>query len=74
MAVTRRIPSAAWIFAYHALGDEEQTLHWLNAAGEDPESYVGHFGLMFFKLNALADPGLDEPRFRAARERLGFRD
>jgi TolB-like protein/Flp pilus assembly protein TadD len=74
MAVTRRIPSAAWIFAYHALGDEEQTLHWLNAAGEDPESYVGHFGLMFFKLNALADPRLDEPRFRAVRERLGFRD
>jgi TolB-like protein/Tfp pilus assembly protein PilF len=74
MAETRRIPNSAWILGYLALGDDEQALHWLNAAADSPEPYVGYFGLMRIKLNAMASPVLDEPRFRKARDRLGFRD
>jgi adenylate cyclase len=74
MAKTRRIPSAAWIQAYAALGDEEQTLHWLNVAADNPESYVGYFSLHVSKRNSYGLPVLDLPRCREARERLGFRD
>jgi len=74
LAKTRRIPSAAWIEAYAGLGDEERTLHWLNVAADNPESYVGHFGLMVAKFNPHGLPVLDLPRCREARARLPFKD
>jgi TolB-like protein/Flp pilus assembly protein TadD len=72
IAETRRVPNTAWIWAYQALGDEEMTLQWLNTAADHPETYVGHFGLMLIKANLFADPLLDRPRLREARQRLGF--
>jgi adenylate cyclase len=74
MAERGRVPATAWIWVYLALGDEERALHYLKAAADNPESYVGHFGLMMIKANVFRSPMLDQPRFRAARERLGFRD
>ncbi len=74
MSETHRIPTTAWILAYLALGDDENTLHWLNEAADSPEPYVGYFGLLNIKANAFASPVLDEPRFREVRERLGYRD
>ena len=74
MAETRRIPSPAWCLAFLALGDDEQALHWLNTAADSPEPYVGYFALMRIKLNAMASPVLDEPRFREVRDRLGYKD
>ncbi len=73
-AETCRIPSAAWILSNLALGDDEQALDWLNTAADSPETYVGYFGLMRIKLNAMSSPVLDEPRFREVRGRLGYRD
>ena len=74
MAETRRIPNAAWILGYLALGDNEQALRWLNTAADNPEPYVGYFGLMVIKANVYSWPVLDEPRFREVRDRLGYRD
>ena len=73
-AEAHRIPATAWILGHLALGDEEQALHWLNTAADNPEPYVGFFGLMLIKVNAMSFPVLDEPRFREVRERLGYRD
>ena len=74
MAETHRIPTVAWILGYLALGDDEQALHWLNTLADSPEPYIGYFSLMNMKANAFSYPALDEPRFREARERLGYRD
>ena len=74
MAKTRRIPSAAWIHVYAALGDEERALHWLGVAAERPESYVGFFSLMVAKFNPYGSPVLDLPACREARARLPFKD
>ncbi len=73
-AKIHRIPSAAWVTGYLALGDDEQALHWLNTAADSPEPYVGYFSVTHIKSNAYSHPVLDEPRFRAVRERLGHRD
>lgn len=73
-AKTHRIPSAAWVTGYLALGDDEQALHWLNTAADSPEPYVAYFSVTHLKANAYSHPVLDEPRFRAVRERLGYTD
>ena len=71
---TRVIPTTAWTTAYLGLDDAEQTLHWLTVAANDPEPYVGFFSLMNLKRNRYRYPLLDEPQFRAVRDRLGFLD
>lgn len=73
MASRGHIPHVAWIWVYVALGEEERALEHLKAAGDNPESYVGHFGLMMVKFNVQHFEVLDEPRFREARARLPFR-
>ena len=73
-ARTRVIPTTAWAIAYLGLGDADQTLRWLTAAADDPEHYIGFFSLMNMKRNRYGYPLLDEPRFRAVRDRLGFED
>ena len=70
-AKTHHIPSAAWVTGYLALGDDEQALHWLNTAADSPEPYVGYFSMTHLKANVYSHPVLEEPRFRAVRERLG---
>jgi Tfp pilus assembly protein PilF len=73
-AKTRVIPTTAWAIAYVGLGDAEQTLRWLTAAAENPEPYIGFFSLMNMKSNRYLYPLLEEPQFRAVRDRLGFPD
>jgi hypothetical protein len=46
----------------------------LTAAADDPEPYIGFFSLMNLKRNRYLYPLLDEPQFRAVRDRLGFPD
>jgi len=74
MAQRGHVPHVAWIWVYLSLGDEERALERLKAAGDDPESYIGHFGLMMVKYNLQRFEMLEEPRFREARARLPFRD
>ncbi len=74
IAETRRIPAAAWVLAYLGLGDDEQALHWLTRAADTPEPYEGYFALMLIKNGSHFDPVLDEPRFQAVRDRLGYKD
>jgi len=74
MASRGHVPHVAWIWVYLAIGDEARALEHLKAAGNNPESYVGHFGLMMVKFNLQRFAVLDEPRFREARAGLPFRD
>jgi Flp pilus assembly protein TadD len=74
LAETRRIPAAAWILAYLGLGDDEQALSWLTTAADTPEPYEGYFALMLIKSSSHFDPVLDEPRFQAVRDKLGYKD
>jgi len=74
LAESVHIPHTAWIAIYLALDDEDRALEHLRAAGDHPESYVGHFGLMMLKFNMYRFPVMDQPRFREARARIGFRD
>ena len=74
LAETRRIPAAAWILAYLGVGDAEQALSWLTRAADTPEPYEGYFALMILKYSSQFDPVLDEPRFQAVRDKLGYKD
>jgi adenylate cyclase len=74
MADRGHVPHVTWIWVYLSLGDDERALEHLKAAGDDPESYVGHFGIMMVKFNLQRFATLEEPRFREARERLPFKD
>ena len=74
MAARGHVPHVAWIWVYLAVGDEERALEHLKAAGDNPESYIGHFGIMMVKFNLQRFAVLDEPRFREARARLPFKD
>jgi adenylate cyclase len=73
LAETHRIPNTAWIQLYVALGDDERALEWLNAAANEPESYVGHFATWVIKFNVYNMAVLDLPRCREIRKKLGFR-
>jgi TolB-like protein/Flp pilus assembly protein TadD len=72
IAETRRIPGIAWIDAYLGLDDEENVYHWLSIVAENPEPYIGHYSLMNMQANVYRYPMLDEPRFKALRDRIGY--
>jgi len=74
LATMRRVPAVGWALGYMAIGDDERALHWLNEAADNPEPYEGYIMLTMLKINAFADPRLDEPRFQKVRSRLGFQD
>ena len=71
---TRRIPIAAWVLSDLGLGDYDRALEWLTVAADDPQPYEGYFGLMSVVLNYLHHPVLEEPRFKAVRDRMGYRN
>jgi TolB-like protein/DNA-binding winged helix-turn-helix (wHTH) protein/Tfp pilus assembly protein PilF len=71
------IGAGTWALIYLALDDFEQALHWLNVAVEKVERHEpdpGFLNLMTIKTNPHANPALDEPRFRALRDRIGALD
>jgi TolB-like protein/Flp pilus assembly protein TadD len=62
-----------WAMAYLAIGDEEEALRRLEAAAEkarDHEPDQGYIQLMNLKMNFLADPRLEEPRFAEVLNRI----
>ena len=68
------VGAGSWPLGYLAIGDEEQAYAWLERAVAKIESRQpdeGFFNLMIIKANVAANPVLEQPRFRALRERIG---
>jgi Flp pilus assembly protein TadD len=68
------VGAGSWPLAYLAIGDEDQAFVWLERAIakiENREPDEGFFNLMIIKANVAANPVLEQPRFRALRERIG---
>jgi tetratricopeptide (TPR) repeat protein len=68
------VGTGSWPLGYLAVGDTERAFDWLTRAVEKIERHEpdeGFFNLMIIKANVGANPILDEPRFRALRDRIG---
>jgi tetratricopeptide (TPR) repeat protein len=68
------VGAGSWPLGYLAMGDAERAFEWLTRAVEKIERHEpdeGFFNLMIIKANVGANPILDEPRFRALRDRIG---
>jgi TolB-like protein/Flp pilus assembly protein TadD len=62
-----------WPPAYLAIGDEEEALRWLDVAAEKARNHEpdqGQINLMNLRMNFLADPRLEEPRFAEVLSRI----
>ena len=62
-----------WAMAYLALGDEEEALRRLETAAEKARNYEpdqGYLHLMNLRMNFLADPRIEEPRFAEVLSRI----
>jgi TolB-like protein/Flp pilus assembly protein TadD len=62
-----------WAMAYLAVGDEEESRRYLEAAAEKARNHApdaGFLALMQLKMNILADPRLEEPRFAEVLSRI----
>ena len=72
-AVDLDVGVGTWAMAYLALGDEEEALRRLEAAAEKARNHEpdqGYLHLMNLKMNFLADPRIEEPRFREVLSRI----
>jgi tetratricopeptide (TPR) repeat protein len=68
------VGAGSWPLGYLAIGDEERafgTLEEAVAKIERHEPDEGFFNLMIIKANVGGNPALDQPRFRALRDRIG---
>jgi len=63
----------AWPPAYLAIGDEAEALRWLEKAVEKARNHEpdqGYINLMNLRMNFLAGPRLEEPRFADVLSRI----
>jgi Tfp pilus assembly protein PilF len=77
MEGTGQVGAGSWTLMYLALGDVEQAHHWLTVAVDKVERHepdAGFLSLMAVKTNLYRNPVLEEPRFRALRDRIGVLD
>jgi len=77
MENTGPVGAGTWALMYVALGDAEQAHHWLTMAVEKIERHepdAGSMNLVVIKANPFSNPMLEEPRFRALRDRIGVLD
>ncbi len=68
------VGAGSWPLGYLATGDEAQAYRWLDRAIKKIERHEpdeGFFNLMIIKANVVANPVLEEQRFRTLRERIG---
>jgi len=74
MSADYSVGAATWALAYLAIGDHEQSLHWLNVAADNRIADAGWRNLEELASNNRSDPVLDRPEFVEVRQRLGFTD
>ena len=74
LVADQRVAAGNWAMISLARGDHEEALSLLESAAEDKEPYESPVLLIRIKMNVFEDPILDQPRFVAVRERLGFTD
>jgi len=74
MSADYSVGAATWALAYLAIGDHEQSLHWLNVAADNRIADAGWRTLEELASNNRSDPVLDRPEFVEVRQRLGFTD
>jgi TolB-like protein/DNA-binding winged helix-turn-helix (wHTH) protein/tetratricopeptide (TPR) repeat protein len=77
MAGDGPVGAGTWALAHLARGESDEALRWLRLAVakiENHEPDAGFLNLMTIKSNRHADPILDQPRFRALREKIGALD
>jgi TolB-like protein len=70
---THGVGAGDWAAAYLALGDQETAYQWFARAIEHAAEHkpdAGYHALVLLKNNILRDPVLEQPRFRALRDRL----
>ena len=63
----------SWVLAYLAIGDEEEALKRLEALAEKARNHEpdqGYINIMNLKMNFLADPRIEEPRFAEVLSRI----
>ena len=68
------VGAGSWPLGYLAIGDEAQAYRWLDRAVSKIERHEpdeGFFNLMIIKANVVANPVLEEPRFKELRQRIG---
>jgi TolB-like protein len=67
------IGAGSWALAYLAIGDEDEALRYLEALAEKARNHEpdqGYINVMNLKMNFLADPRLEEPRFAEVLSRI----
>ena len=74
MSADYSVGAATWALAYLAIGDHEQSFHWLNVAADNRIADAGWRILEELASNNRSDPVLDRPEFVEVRQRLGFTD
>jgi len=77
LAASGFVGPGTWALTYLALGDIDGAHRWLDTAVEKIDRHepdAGFLNLMTIKTNPHANPVLDEPRFRALRDRIGALD
>ena len=68
----RPVRQATWALAYLALENYEEALQRLEAAVNNPTPDLSDLlSLAEIKANPYADPVLEQPRWRALRDRIG---
>ena len=72
IAADQRLGVAQRVLTSLARGDDDEAFRLLESAAEDKEPYDSNVLLMHIKMNDTDDPILDQPRFIAVRERLGY--
>ena len=69
----RPIGAGSYAMAAAAVGDYDEMLRWLEAAAEKVRDYEvdeGFIALNNLRMNVTADPALEQPRIRAALDRI----
>jgi len=73
LSVSRPVGAGSWALANLAVENIERALEWLRIGVEKMENQQtdeGYYHLMAFKTNAWSDSRIEEPAFRALRDRM----
>ncbi len=62
-----RISPIYWAIAYVAIGDDDETMKWMERAYEERESWM-----LYLNIDPRFDPLRSDPRFRSLIERVGL--